>query len=164
MGAPLKGNPEADALHRRLCWVLEHADQSLTEIAERMHRQKGSIQPWFAAGDTWILPDARGIIGLLKAVTIKGMPLRADWLLLAKGPVAALPERPAELYYRAADAVLAEVDLGVTELRTRLKREEAAVRGEGSPASNGGLEGAAARVTETDRRLLAGKKRGRRTG
>jgi len=150
---------DAEGLHMRLVWLLAHGDLTRADIAAGVGRNKGTITPWFAT-QGWALPDARGLMGLLRVCRISGDPVSARWLLCGNGAPVDDSAGPGPLYYRGAQVELAELELWIQGRRARLRAEE-----DGATAPDSAA--AAGRVAETDRVLEAQKKkkkRGRQAG
>ncbi len=116
--------PEAEALHHRLLYLVDHGDLTRTAIAEAIGRHPGTVSPWFARDD-WYLPDAKGLMGLLRRCTIGGARLSPVWLLCGEGGPTDTATAPGPLFYRGAQIELAELELWVRARRDRLRAEEA---------------------------------------
>jgi len=154
---------DAEDLHLRLLWLVEHCDLSRAEIAAALGRHPGTISPWFAATD-WSLPDAKGLVGLARVCTIRGERVSARWLLHGEGALTETRKKKKEgaLVYRGAHMVLAEMEVLLLRMRERLREEELGVTAPKSAASGPEPNAAADRLAETDRVLSKEKKKGRR--
>jgi hypothetical protein len=152
---------EAEALHARLVWLIDHCDQSRTELAAGIGRHQGTITPWFAKGAEWSLPDAKGLMALLRVTTVNGgHRLSERWLMRGEGPVGILDGKKEGTLVLGAQMALAEVELYITRYRDRLMREVPP----GGPAAESASRAvdpraAAGRLAETDRLVSESKKK-----
>jgi hypothetical protein len=114
---------DAEGLHARLVWIARNGDLKMAEIAARIGRNQGTVSPWFSDAK-WSLPDATGLIGLLRALRINQKPVSARWLLIGQGSPAEMDGPPGALYYRGAQGTIAELEMSLAEMKAKLRAEE----------------------------------------
>jgi transposase len=159
----MRGDDCAAAFHERLVWLVRDGGFSQTEVSKRVGRSQASVSEWLTETD-WNLPDAEAMLRLPDALSRPEKKVNTEWFLTGQGSPYGVPTAPGALYYRGAQAELAEMELTIKRRRQALQQEENA-------SLNGDVESAhpssaADRVARTSRALRDAQqpKKHRRSG